>query len=189
MVQDISPERWLPVVGFEGRYEVSDRGRVRSLNRLVRTTGGMRTHRGRILSTLKRDGDGYIQHSLCDGPNHRRAAKTHTLVLEAFVGPRGRGQVTRHLDGDVLNNQLSNLAWDSQAENVRDIVRHGRHREALKIQCPRLHPLLAPNLVAKEKDRSCLACARAATYVWRHPGADLQEVSDARYLALVQGAA
>jgi hypothetical protein len=49
----------------------------------------------------------------------------HNLVLEAFVGPRPKGQVTRHLDGDKTNNTLSNLQYGTVSENMADRVMHG----------------------------------------------------------------
>ncbi|HXS32025.1 MAG TPA: HNH endonuclease, partial [Steroidobacteraceae bacterium] len=49
----------------------------------------------------------------------------HCLVLEAFVGPRPQGLVGCHYDGDVWNNHLSNLRWDTQAANIQDAIRHG----------------------------------------------------------------
>lgn len=50
----------------------------------------------------------------------------HQLVCEAFHGPRPEGMVTRHLDGDPLNNHASNLKWGTQLENETDKDLHGR---------------------------------------------------------------
>jgi hypothetical protein len=54
--------------------------------------------------------------------------KLHRLVLEAFIGPRPQGMVCRHLDGNKLNNRLSNLLWGTPAENAADRVLHGQTR-------------------------------------------------------------
>lgn len=54
-----------------------------------------------------------------------RPVGVHTLVLEAFVGPKPDGMGCRHLNGDPADNRLENLAWGSQSENVQDMVRHG----------------------------------------------------------------
>lgn len=50
----------------------------------------------------------------------------HSLVMEAFVGPLPKGQVTRHLDGDKTNNKLSNLCYGTRLENSADTIAHGR---------------------------------------------------------------
>lgn len=103
-------ENWKPVVGFEGAYEVSDRGRVRS------------SVRGQILRPQRHSG-GYVQVSLGRG-NTRLVA---TLVLEAFAGPRPAGLEVCHNDGDKQNNAFANLRWDCHVKNCADRVRHGSH--------------------------------------------------------------
>jgi hypothetical protein len=50
----------------------------------------------------------------------------HTLILEAFIGPRPPGMQCCHKDGNPLNNRLDNLRWDTPSSNSRDTVRHGR---------------------------------------------------------------
>ncbi len=55
----------------------------------------------------------------------RRSRLVHHMVLEAFVGPRPEGMVACHKDGNVLNNHVSNLRWDTQSANLLDRVRHG----------------------------------------------------------------
>lgn len=174
---------WRPVPGFESYYEVSDTGAVRGVDRV---DAGGRRWRGRVLSTKRAGTGGYVWQTLCRGDN-RRHAKTHILVLEAFVGPRPDGAVARHLDGNVKNNALSNLAWGTPTENALDRVSHGSHNETRKTHCPRSHPLTAPNLVAsKLPGRVCLACARGRAYLQRNPEADYRAVSDRYYEALIR---
>jgi len=54
-----------------------------------------------------------------------RPAFVHQLVLKAFRGPRSPGKQARHLDGDKLNNHISNLRWGTCSQNAQDRVRHG----------------------------------------------------------------
>lgn len=54
-----------------------------------------------------------------------RYFRVHRVVLETFVGPRPRGAVCRHLDGNPENNRLDNLCWGSKSENWRDACDHG----------------------------------------------------------------
>jgi hypothetical protein len=158
-------ETWRPVLGFEGAYEVSDHGRVRSLDR--RDTSG-RSRRGRVLSAaLRRDGHLCVRLYLA---NRGRTFDVHVLVAAAFIGPRGANEETRHLDGDPINNRRENLAYGTKSENNRDRVAHGTHHNAAKTHCPYRHPLVAPNLVASAERRgarTCLACSYERTHSHR----------------------
>lgn len=177
-----TPEEWRPVPGFEGAYEVSDRGRVRSLDRIVTDKSGIKQRRqGRILA-LTADRGGYLSVRL----GRAKTVKVHRLVLGAFVGPAPEGQECCHNDGNPANNHLGNLRWGSRSENALDRVRHGTHHQAAKTHCPRGHELVAPNLVlyeVKRGYRTCLACSRAHAYIQYHPGMkrDFQQVSDSYY--------
>lgn len=116
-------ERWLPVVGYEGLYEVSNLGRVRSLDRIC---DGGKLRRGRMLGCpVDTKGAGYRFVSLS---RHGKGKKSnvHVLVLEAFVGPRpSPSHEACHNDGDPTNAALSNLRWDTAAGNWADKWRHG----------------------------------------------------------------
>ena len=119
-------EMWKPVFGWEGIYEVSDQGRVRSLPR--ETKGGWiksKRHTGKIIASFVRQERRFI--NLFDG-DKRATCTIHRLVLEAFVGPRPSGMECRHLDGNPANNRLDNLAWGTKFENDMDMFRHGTRR-------------------------------------------------------------
>lgn len=105
------PELWKPIYG--GHYEVSDQGRVRSVDRL--SMDGRRW-RGRILRQKpdKRDGRLMICASI-DGD--KTTPYVHTLVAGAFVGRRPRGSEINHKDGHYKNNRASNLEYVSVARN------------------------------------------------------------------------
>jgi hypothetical protein len=116
-------ERWLPVVGYEGLYEVSDQGRVRSVARTVEGRWGSTRRAGAPLA-LFQDRDGYVRVNLSrDGASRQRGA--HQLVLEAFVGPCPQGMECLHGDGTRGNNVLANLAWGTPKANSADRRRHG----------------------------------------------------------------
>lgn len=107
---------WKPVEGYEGFYEVSDRGDVRSLPRLVKNGAkSFRTTAARILTPI-RSGSGYLHVSLCKGKQTFRAI--HRLVAEAFLpNPENKTQVN-HIDGDRYNNSAENLEWCTALENA-----------------------------------------------------------------------
>lgn len=111
-------ESWRPVAGFPG-YEVSDKGRVKSLARR-NLQGAMRRER-----ILKHDiVQGYCLVRLArDGVKHARLV--HRLVLAAFKGECPEGCESRHLSGVRGDNWLDNLEWGTRPENRADQKRHG----------------------------------------------------------------
>lgn len=119
-------ERWLPIAGFEGYYEVSDLGRIRALFKVPRKALPPRILGDKLKPTGRIP---YWQVTLCAPPGRERGlfrhALIHQLVLEAFVGLAPEGMECRHLDGDPDNNFLSNLAWGTRTENAQDSIRHG----------------------------------------------------------------
>lgn len=114
-------ENWKPIAGFEALYEVSDLGRIRRLR------GRQGTRAGRITSG-RTNRDGYLRVSLCDAPNPEVEKLIHILVLEAFIGPCPDGMEACHWDGNPGNAALSNLRWDTPANNTLDKIRHGKNR-------------------------------------------------------------
>ena len=123
MSESDSNEQWRPIIGYEGAYEVSSHGRVRSLKRLDRLN---RWRGGRILKwRVDIKGAGYVYIQLC---LHGVAKKcnVHVLVLEAFQGPRpGPAYEACHQDGRRDNARLDNLRWDTAQGNARDKLLHG----------------------------------------------------------------
>lgn len=119
-------ERWRSISGYEGHYEVSDLGRVRSLDRVVphvRSKSGTCRRVGLILKPGI-DTDGYCMVLLYrDG--RRELRKVHQLVLEAFAGPCPAGMQGCHDNRTPADNRLKNLRWDTPEGNHADRVRHG----------------------------------------------------------------
>lgn len=115
-------EVWKDITGYEGLYQVSDLGNVKSLDREVTYKDGkVRIHKGKLLKPQKhRDG------GLKIGLYKNKKPETFTpqkLVMSVFIGPRPEGYQICHIDGNPLNNKLSNLRYDTQAENNIDCYR------------------------------------------------------------------
>jgi len=107
-------EIWKPVVGYEGIYEVSSLGRVKSLAR-TDCRGNRRNER--IRKPEKANG-AYITIYLSKHSKvHRRTL--HSVIAETFLGPRPSGRGIDHIDGDKLNNRADNLEYVTSAENTR----------------------------------------------------------------------
>ncbi|MFV8232388.1 HNH endonuclease [Mycolicibacterium fortuitum] len=101
---------WRPVVGYEGRYLVSNTGFV-WIVRKQRLLGMELSDSGHLTVQLWRN-------------NRKRRLQVHCLVLEAFVGPRPEGLECCHYDGDAFNNNVINLRWDTRSANTYDAYRH-----------------------------------------------------------------
>lgn len=171
-------EQWRAVIGWEGLYEVSSLGRVRSLDRMLphRHAGHLYRKPGRVLKTYKGPPHGYHAVSLScmrDGVQVRKVRRVHTLVLEAFVGPRQPGYVACHGVSGIDDNSVSNLRWGTQSENIQDVIRDGNNFELNKTHCKNGHPFDKENTYfnpAKQGSRSCRTCVREAGRRYRESG-------------------
>ena len=120
---DFDKEEWRDIRGFEGWYQISNCGRVKSLARVVPMSDG-RTYRVRE-RLLKPAWEGHYFHVAFSKDGGETMHLVHRLVLEAFASPCPEGMQARHLNGDARNNGLSNLRWGTSKKNQRDRVRHG----------------------------------------------------------------
>ena len=157
---DYTNERWLPVPGYEGHYEVSDMGRVRSLPRTLPMEGSKgRRYPGKILSQKARPRPMVSLHHPDKAPI---CIPVHRVVLLAFVGPLPDGMVTRHLNDIKFDNRLSNLAYGTWSENMDDRVANGIHHHAKLTHCKRGHEFTDDNIYWGSKgQRNCLVCKKA----------------------------
>lgn len=127
MCMDNQMEIWKPVAGFEGFYEVSDRGRVRGLDRYVPINGGVKLVLGKILKLRKiKPGAGWRRypHVQLTKDNTSIFLRVPTLVLTTFIGPRPVNLLGLHRDDNPLNNVLSNLYWGTRSNNACDSLRN-----------------------------------------------------------------
>lgn len=110
-------EEWRPIPGYEGSYEVSNTGLVRSVDKIVKSRWGcMRTIKGHIKKQcLARNG--YLCVSLYDRDKFSYST-VHRLVAMVFIPNPNNLPVVNHIDGNKLNNNASNLEWCSYQYNT-----------------------------------------------------------------------
>lgn len=156
-------EIWKDIPGYEGKYQVSSRGRVKSMSRvLVDSLGRKRKWKERILKPGD-NGNGYEHVQL--GVRHSR--RVHSLVLEAFIGQRKPGDEACHNDGNRKHNCVANLRWDSRAENHDDKWKHGTVYQRNRTHCKRGHAYAGENLMwvpgrRERMARRCKSCEMAS---------------------------
>lgn len=131
-------ETWKPVVGYEGLYEVSDLGRVRSVPRIIRTKRGEKEFccrvKGQIIEPQERR-HGYLAVSLYGKPskNGRFTQKSvHRLVAEAFLPNPNNFTDVNHKDENKQNNALNNLEWMSHKGNTNYGTAQKRRAEKVR---------------------------------------------------------
>ena len=112
-------EIWRPVVGYEGVYEVSNKGRIKSLERIVNTKN-RKIHKRESIRNLKIH-DGYYYITLAKN-SKRETLAVHRIVAMAFLDkPNGKNHID-HINTNRLDNRVENLKWCTRLENARNPI-------------------------------------------------------------------
>lgn len=166
-------EIWMPILGYEGRYEGSNFGRIKSLNY-------HRTGKERIMDCGK-DEDGYIRVTLCkDG--RRKIFRVGRLIWSAFNGPIPEGMQVNHINEDKTDNRLDNLNLMTCTENLNYGHHNARMIKSLSKMVEQytldgVHIMTWFSATSAQKDgynRSCIqACCAGKRemhkgYIWKY---------------------
>lgn len=125
-------EEWKPIKDYEGLYEISNLGRVRSLDReRVSQNGKKYIHKGRILK-IRKDSNGYCSVCLYNKNKCKKYARVHRLVAEAFIpNPENKPNVD-HINTIKTKNEVWNLRWVTQKENNNNELTRSHMSESSK---------------------------------------------------------
>lgn len=137
-------EIWKPVVGYEGLYEVSNFGNIKTVK-----TGHIK-----IPSISKKDNRPNL--ALWKN-NKQKMMRIHRIVLFAFIGSPPLGHECCHNDGNPLNNHLSNLRWDTASNNQRDRVKHGTSNRGERCAAAKLTEAQALAILSDNRVQSVIA--------------------------------
>lgn len=128
MIQDIENEQWRAIEGYEGLYQISNMGRVKSLPKM----GGWHYIDEEKLLNMHDNGKGYLYVDLYDYDGNRKKSYVHRLVAFAFVNNPNNHPIINHKDEDRKNNISTNLEWCTQKYNLNYGNCRQRMREAQK---------------------------------------------------------
>lgn len=120
-------EIWKSISGYEGLYEVSNYGKIRSLNRVLNRKDGVKTSiKGKIL-TYNICRKGYYRSKLCKGDGGKYKTIHRLVAIEFIPNPKKLPQIN-HIDGDKSNNNVENLEWCTNKYNMEHAIENGLTR-------------------------------------------------------------
>jgi len=144
-------EIWKDIPGYEGNYQASSEGRIRSLDR-PKFKGRILKHDKKLSSKDRKR----AYYTICLSVNGiTKYEYVHRCIAKAFIeNPENKSDVN-HIDGNRLNNKLTNLEWVTKSENTRHMYYVlGTGIEGQKIRGPKISAIMK----AKSKAKKLLAC-------------------------------
>lgn len=187
-------EIWKDVIGYEGLYEVSNFGRIKSKERVVNNSKGKRIVKSKILSPFISN-SGYYAIVLHKTRPVFKLNYIHRLVANAFLPNKNNLEQINHIDGNKLNNNVFNLEWCSRSDNIKHAIKIGLiSKDTLIEQIKQMNKIvrkpilqikngeiiaeyestvIAGKQFSKNADRNISACARhklksAYGYQWEY---------------------
>jgi hypothetical protein len=129
-------EKWKDIPGYEGYYQASNSGKVRSVDHYVinRPDGTGYIRKGKILSSALTNSHLYVVLTTPKyDPNYKpnKMYAVHRCVTAAFAGPCPPGYLVRHVNGNGIDNRIENLCYGTHKDNSADSIRHGSLHQKL----------------------------------------------------------
>jgi len=123
-------EIWRDIKDYEGYYQVSNLGNVRSLDRTLKNKNGLYTRKGKMLKKLI-NSKGYYVVNLRKNCTHK-IQTIHRIIAETFISNKNNYPCVNHIDGNKLNNSLDNLEWCTYSHNIKEAFRLGLNKYTYK---------------------------------------------------------
>lgn len=121
----VENEIWADIPGFEGLYQASTLGRIKSLGRHVNTSSGRRVYVKEKVLSLSQQKSGHLLVWLRkDGSTHAKCV--HRLIAETYIGPCPPNKECCHNNAIPSDNRVENLRWDTRANNIKQSYSNGR---------------------------------------------------------------
>lgn len=168
----MQPEIWKDIPGYEGRYQASTEGRIRSLDRIthqIPSNGKQeydRLKKGKILnSCIGSNGYPYVGLRREQKSDNATWLPVHHLVALTFIGQRPEKTHICHANGNKEDNRVENLRYDTPTENGRDVYRYGKCSGKLSIdQAKEIKVLLAEGILSKSEIGRRYGVSKTAIY-------------------------
>lgn len=119
-------EIWKDINGYEGLYQISNMGNVKSLERFVHRCDGVVQHRKERIMCKRESSDGYYMAKF-NVDNTSKSIGIHRLVAQAFLPNQNKLNEVNHKDCNRKNNCVDNLEWCTHKDNVRYSIQQGNH--------------------------------------------------------------
>lgn len=132
IIENLNGEIWLPVKEYEGLYEVSNKGRIKVLERQTNVRYGTSIRKEKLIKPSLNKVVNYLYIGLHKNGKYTNS-RIHRLVAEAFIpNPENKKEVN-HINGDKLNNSVENLEWNTPLENTRNAFKNGHNSKRIKL--------------------------------------------------------
>lgn len=146
MVENLENETWLPIKGYEGLYEISNLGRVKSLKKVWYAAIKHRQRNEKNETILKSSHSSHYHRVILIKNKIHTTALIHRLVAKHFIENNENKLQVNHIDGNKLNNRVENLEWVSSRENLIHAIKNnlktykhkGESHSAVKVSCDTL---------------------------------------------------
>ena len=162
-------ESWKPVTGYDGFYEVSNYGKVRSVDRMVKCGNKFLKIFGKELSQAK-DAHGYRRVSLTRN-GKGKTKKVHRLVAQAFIPNPNSLPEVNHISGDKSDNSIFNLEWIGRRKNIEHAKNNGFYKsipkKLSKQEVREIRQLYKPYSTSGSSIALSLKYGVSAPYIWR----------------------
>lgn len=117
-------EIWVNIPEYEGSYQASNYGRIRSKDRMIKNKSNYYFRKGKIKKISNATG-GYKSVSLCKN-GKRKTWLVHILVAKCFINNTLNKRTVNHIDCDKTNNNVLNLEWNTDSENIKYAFKNGK---------------------------------------------------------------
>lgn len=124
-LEDMDGEVWKDIPGYEGYYQVSNMGRVKSLDRKIKRINGTIQHRKGVILKQCIHKTGYLIAVLCKN-RHNKTIRVHRIVAKSFVNNPYNKKEVNHKNENIIDNRVENLEWTTPKENSNYGTRNKR---------------------------------------------------------------
>lgn len=123
-------EIWEDIEGYEGYYQISNLGNVKSLDRMVKNNHGFCLRKGKLIKSLINKQGYYFVNLKKNSQNEIKLI--HRLIAETFINNDNNFPCVNHIDGNKLNNNVNNLEWCTYSHNIKEAFRLGLNKYTYK---------------------------------------------------------